>query len=129
MPPGTVDVTRDIRLHVTGTRLDFAARQYSITVEIENQSGQPLHAPLSAVMRHFLDEGNNGLGLRNLAVANADSGGPGVGATWRFEAAGGVLAHGARTEPRTLLLTFEGGIPEFPEGYLCPGFRVLAPAR
>jgi len=75
-------------------------------------------------MLHFLDPNNNGLGLRNLAVANADSGGPGVGATWAFEVPGGVLAPGARSDPRMVRFTFDGGVPAVPEGYLTPGFRV-----
>ena len=124
VPPGMKDVTRDVRFRVTNTKLDFVAHTYSVTVEIENQGTRPLYGPLRAVMYHFLDAMDNGLGLRNLAVANADGGGQGVGAVWMFEAPGGILAPGTRSKPRVLLFTFEGGIPEFPEGYLSPGFRV-----
>jgi hypothetical protein len=124
VPAGMEDVTHDVVFKVTNTKLDFAARTYSITLEIENQSGRPLYGPLRAVMLHFLDPNNNGLGLRNLAVANADSGGPGVGATWAFEVPGGVLAPGARSDPRMVRFTFDGGVPAVPEGYLTPGFRV-----
>jgi hypothetical protein len=124
IPAGMEDVTHDVVFKVTNTKLDFAARTYSITLEIENQSGRSIYGPLRAVMLHFLDPNNNGLGLRNLAVANADSGGPGVGATWTFEAPGGVLAPGARSDPRMVRFTFDGGVPAVPEGYLTPGFRV-----
>jgi hypothetical protein len=121
---GMEDITRDIRFRVTGTRLDFNAHSYTVTLDIENQSGRPLYGPLRAEMRHFLDGRDNGLGLTNLAAANADNGRPGIGAVWAFDVAGGVLAAGARSEPRVVRFTFEGGIPEFPEGYLSPGFRV-----
>jgi hypothetical protein len=124
VPAGMEDVTHDVVFKVTNTKLDFAACTYSITLEIENQSGRPIYGPLRAVMLHFLNPRDNGLGLRNLAVANADSGGPGVGATWTFEVPGGVLAPGARSSPRLLRFNFEGGIPAIPEGYLMPGFRV-----
>lgn len=129
VPPGMKDVTRDVRFRVTNTNLDFAARTYSITMEIENQSGRPLYDPLRAVMHHFLSPMDNGLGLQNLTVANADSGGRGIGAVWIFEVPGGTLAPGARSNPRVLLFTFEGGIPEYPEGYLSPGFRVYGGAK
>ncbi len=129
LPAGMEDVTRDVRFQVTATKLDFAAHLYAITLEIENQSGRPLHGPLRAVMQHFLDEMDNGHGLKHLAVANADSDGLGVGAVWTFEVPGGILVPGARTKPRVLLFTFEGGIPEFPEGYLSPGFRVYGRAE
>jgi hypothetical protein len=125
-PPGMEDVTRDIRFVVTKTHLDFTKRTYTITVAVENRSSRPLSGPLQAVMRHFLDAEDNGLGLRNLAIANADGGGAGIGATWGFEVSGGVLAPGAKSTPRILRFTFEGGVPEFPEGFLSPGFRVYA---
>ena len=127
-PSGMEDVTRDIRFRVTNTRLDFAARSYTVVLEIENQSVRPLYGPFQAVMRHFLSPLDNGLGLKNLAAANADSGGPGVGAVWIFETPGGVLAPRARSAPRSVRFTFEGGIPEFPEGDLSPGFRVYGRA-
>jgi hypothetical protein len=127
-PSGMEDVTRDIRFRVTSTRLDFAARSYTVTLQIENQSARTLDGPFHAVMRRFLSPSDNGLGLKNLAAANADSGGPGVGAGWIFETPDGVLAPGDRTAPRTVRFTFDGGIPEFPEGDLSPGFRVYGRA-
>ena len=127
-PPSMDDVTRDIRFRVTDTKLDFDARTYTVVVEIENQSARELRGPFHAVMRQFLSPLDNGLGLENLAAANADSGGGGVGALWIFETAGGVLAPGARSSPRALRFTFDGVIPEFPEGYLSPGFRVYGRA-
>jgi hypothetical protein len=129
VPAGMEEVTRDVRFRVTNTKLDFAARRYTITLEIENQSERPLCGPLRAVMQHFLDAMDNGHGLQNLAVANADSGGRGIGAVWVFEVPGGILAPRARSQPRVLSFTFEGGIPEFPEGYLSPGFRVYCRAK
>jgi hypothetical protein len=129
MPQGMEEVTHDVRFVVTETNLDFTKRTYNVTIEIENQSARPLRGPLRAVMQHFLDEMDNGHGLKNLAVANADSGGRGIGAIWIFEVPGGILAPGARTKSRVLLFTFEGGIPEFPEGYLAPGFRVYGGAE
>jgi hypothetical protein len=123
------DVTHDIRLVVTNTNLDFAKHTYTVTLQIENQSGRPLRGPFRAVMRHFLDEMDKGHGLKKLTVANADIGGTGLGAVWIFEAQGGILAPGDRTKQRELLFTFEGGIPEFPEGYLSPGFRVYSAAK
>ena len=128
-PAGMEDVTHDVIFKVTSTKLEFAAHTYSITLEIENQSGRPIYGPLRAVMLHFLDANNNGLGLKDLAVANADSGGPSVGATWTFEVPGGVLAPGARSTPRVMRFNFEGGIPAIPEGYLTPGFRVYGHTR
>lgn len=128
-PAGMEDVTHDVRFRVTNTTLDFAAHRYAITLEIENQSGRPVYGPLRAVMRHFLDAADNGHGLQNLAVANADSGGRGIGAVWIFEVPNGILVPGARTAPRVLLFTFDGGIPEYPEGYLSPGFRVYGRAQ
>jgi hypothetical protein len=125
IPAGMEDVTHDMIFKVTNTKLDFAAHSYSITLEIENQSGRPIYGPLRAVMLHFLNPVDNGLGLKNLAVANADSGGPGVGATWTFDVPGGVLAPGARSTSRVIRFSFEGGIPEVPEGDLTPGFRVF----
>jgi hypothetical protein len=127
--PGMEEITRDVRFVVTNTNLDFAKRTYTVTIEIENRSSRPLYGPLRAVMRHLLDADHNGLGLRNLAVANADSGGPGIGATWVFEVPGGILAPGTRSKSRVLVFTFEGGIPEFPEGELAPGFRVYGRAQ
>jgi hypothetical protein len=121
VPSGMEDVTRDVGFRVTHTNLDFTKRTYAVTLEIENQSGRPLRGPLLAVMHHFLDSLDKGLGL---AVANADSGGAGIGAAWVFAALGGVLAPGARSRPRVVQFTFEGGVPEFPEGYVSPGFRV-----
>jgi hypothetical protein len=129
MPAGMEEVTREVRFKVTNTTLDFAARRYAITLEIENQSGRTLYGPLRAVMQHFLGVMDNGHGLRNLAVANADSGGRGIGAVWVFQVPGGILAPRARSQPRVLLFTFDGGIPEFPEGYLSPGFRVYGRAK
>jgi hypothetical protein len=129
VPAGMVDLTRDVRLRVGTATLDFETHRYAITLEIENRSGRPLHGPFRAVMRHFLDELDNGHGLKNLTVSNADSGGRRIGATWMFEVPDGILAPGALTKPRVLLFTFEGGIPEFPEGYLSPGFRVYGPAQ
>jgi hypothetical protein len=128
-PPGMEEVTHDVRFVVTKTNLDFSKRTYTIIIEIENRSRRPLYGPFRAVMRHFLDADSNGLGLRNLAVANADSGGSGIGATWVFEVPGGILAPGARSKPREMLFTFDGGIPEFPEGELAPGFRVYGRAQ
>ena len=80
-----------------------------------------------AVMREFLHDIDQGGGLKNLAGANADSGGTGVGATWRFEAPSETLGPSARSSPRALRFTFEGGVPEIPLGYLTPGFRIFAP--
>jgi hypothetical protein len=88
-----------------------------------------LRLPLRAEMRRFLDpSGDNGLGLTNLVAANADSGGKGVGAVWVFAAESATLRAGARTKPKVLRFTFEGGVPEFPEGYLTAGFRIYARA-
>lgn len=129
VPAGMMDVTRDVRLRVTTATLDFEAHRYTITLEIENRSGRPLHGPLRAIMRHFLDELDNGHGLKNLTVTNADNGVRGIGAAWTFEIPGGILAPGSRSSLRVLSFTFEGGIPEFPEGYLSPGFRVYGVAR
>jgi hypothetical protein len=124
---GTEDVTRETRIQVISSTLDFAAKTFIVRVTIENAGSRPLRGPFRAVMRHFLDERDNGMGLRNLAVANADSGGKGVGATWEFLAPGtGLLAPGARTLERELRFTFEGGVPDRPEGYLAPGFRIFA---
>lgn len=120
---GEEEVTRDIEFRITGTRLDFSQRTYALTVAIENTSGRPLRGPFRAVMRHFLDPIDRGLGLADLAVANADDRGTGIGSTFTF-GVNGVLAPGARTKERTLTFTFTGGVPEFPEGYLSPGFRV-----
>jgi hypothetical protein len=126
---GMTDVTRDVEFTVLDTDLDFATRTYSITVALQNKSDRPLNAPLRVEMRHFLDPTrDNGLGLRNLAAANADSGGRGVGASWVFAADGATLAPGSRTKPRVLRFTFDGGVPEFVQGYFAPGFRVYATA-
>jgi hypothetical protein len=125
LPAGTEDVTHDVRFRVIDTKLDFGAHTYTITADIENQSGRSIHGPLLAYMQHFLDDRDNGLGLKNLRAANPDSGGPGIGAFWTFPVRGGVLRPAQRTEPRVLRFTFEGGIPEFAEGYLSPGFQVL----
>jgi hypothetical protein len=126
VPAAMEDVTADIRFHVTNTRLDFAAHEWTITMEIENVSGRVLRGPFRAVMMHFLDERDRGAGLRNLAVANADSGGRGIGATWKFDVQGASLAPGARSQSRILRFSFEGGAPDVPLGYLSPGFRVFA---
>lgn len=127
--PGEIEVTRDVTFNVVHTKLDFASRRYAIVVVIENKSNRPLSAPLRAEMRRFLDPArHNGLGLRNLAAANADNGERGIGATWLFSTDEATLGPGARTKPRTLEFTFEGGVPEFPEGYLYPGFRIYGPA-
>lgn len=127
--PGMEEVTHDIRFEVTNSKLDFARRTWAVTLEIENRSGRTIPGPLRAVMRHFLDAENNGLGLKNLAAVNADRGGPGIGATWDFAVPGGILAPGARSEPRVLLFAFEGGVPEYPEGGFAPGFQVFCPAK
>ena len=124
---GAEDVTRETRFQVLSSTLDFAAKTFIVSVAIENTGSRPLRGPFRAVMRHFLDERDNGMGLRNLTVANADSGGKGVGATWEFRAPGvALLAPGARTLERELRFTFEGGVPDRPEGYLAPGFRIFA---
>lgn len=129
IPAGMEDVTHDVRFVITKTNLDFSKNTYTVSLQIENQSGRPLRGPFRAVMQHFLDERDNGHGLKNLTVANADSGGRGVGAVWVFDVPGGILAPGTRTKERELLFTFEGGIPEFPEGFLSPGFRVYGAAK
>ncbi len=128
-PAGTEDVTHDIIFHVTNTELDFVGRTYSITTTIENQSGRPIYGPLQVVMIHFLDPVDHGLGLQNLTVENSDSGGTGVGATWKFDVPGGILAPGAQSSPRVLRFNFQGGIPDPPEGYLTPGFRIFGRAQ
>lgn len=124
VPPGMQDITRDIRLLVRSTRLDFAARTYTVTLEIQNEGIRPVYGPLHVRMQHFLDAFDNGLGLRNLVAANAENGRPGVGAVWTAGVPGGVLAPGARSQPLVIRFAFEGGVPDFPEGYLSPGFRV-----
>ena len=119
------DVTSDIRFHVANTRLDFATHSYSVTLQVENTSGRTLRGPFRAVMVQFLNARDRGGSLKNLAVANADTGGTGAGAAWVFEAPGGVLAPGGRSSPRVLRFSFEGGVPEVPDGeYLTPAFRV-----
>lgn len=127
-PSGVEEVTHEVRLVVTKTNLDFTKRTYNVTIEMENQSARPLRGPLRAVMQHFLDEMDNAHGLKTLTVANADNGLRGAGAVWTFEVPSGILAPGARTKPRELLFTFEGGIPESPQGYLSPGFQVYGRA-
>jgi len=72
------DVTRDIRFRVTATHLDFGARTFVVTLQIENQGSRAIRGPLHAAMLHFLDSFDNGLGLKKLAAANADNGGSGV---------------------------------------------------
>ena len=133
VPRGLEDVTGDIRFHVAKTDLDFRTRTQEVTLQIENRSGRPLTGPLHAVMVHFLDQDgglDRGGGLENLRVANADSGGAGVGATWTFNPPNGVLAPGARTLPRVIRFAFDGGMPAVPDGgYLTPGFRVYARAE
>jgi hypothetical protein len=70
------------------------------------------------------------MGLENFRVANADDGRAGMGATWTFQVGpGDALAPGAKTPPRTLRITFTGGVPERPEGYFTPAFRVFARSR
>ena len=127
-PAGMEEVTHEVRLVATKTNLDFTKRTYNVTIEMENQSARPLRGPFRAIMQHFLDDMDNAHGLKNLTVANADNGLRGVGAVWAFEAPSGILAPGARTKPRELLFTFEGGIPESPQGYLSPGFQVYGRA-
>jgi hypothetical protein len=126
VPPGMEDVTADVRLNVTETHLDFAAHAWTITIAIENHSGRLLRGPFHTVMMHFLDDRDRGAGLANLSVANADTGGRGIGATWRFDVQGDTLAPGGRSRPRTLRFSFEGGAPDVTLGYLSPGFRVFA---
>jgi hypothetical protein len=110
---------------VTNTKLDFTAHTYTVTAVIENQSGRPIYGPVRAHMLRFLDPVDNGLGLKNISVANADSGGTGIGATWTFDVANGVLQPGARSSERVLRFTFDGGIPPVAEGYLTLGFRIF----
>ena len=124
-PAGLEDVTHDVIFQVTSTKLDFTAHTYTVTAVIENQSGRPIYGPLSAVMLRFLDPVDNGLGLKNLSAANADSGGKGIGASWAFDVANGVLQPGARSNERVLRFTFDGGIPPVAEGYLTMGFRIF----
>jgi hypothetical protein len=125
-PPGMQDVTRNVRFSVVSTDLDFTRRTFAVTLQIENAGSQALRVPLRAIMRHFLDENDAGMGLSDLAAANSDNGEHGVGAAWDFRVPGGTLMPGARSEPRVLLFTFKGGIPDIPLGYLAPGFQVYA---
>ncbi|MGH9713657.1 MAG: hypothetical protein ACRD5M_10200 [Candidatus Acidiferrales bacterium] len=120
------EVTRAVRFKVVGTHLDFTKHTYTVTVRLRNQGRRPLHGPLRAVMNSFLHSRDMGLGLKDLKVANADSRGQGQGAAWLFPVPGGVLAPGAASSRRTILFTFDGGIPDLPDGYLNPGFRVYA---
>jgi hypothetical protein len=124
-PAGFEDVTHDVVFQVTDTKLDFTAHTYTVTAAIENQSGRRIYGPVRAVMLRFLDPVDNGLGLKNISVANADSGGTGIGATWTFEVANGVLEAGSRSNERVLRFKFDGGIPPVAEGYLTLGFRVF----
>src|SRR4030095_13248390 len=102
--------------YVENTKLDFASQSWTVTLRLENQSGRPLRGPFRAVMLRFLGDIDRGGGLKNLSVTNADSGGRGVGATWEFDIPGGVLAPKARTAPRTIRFSFEGGVPDVPDG-------------
>jgi hypothetical protein len=122
---GMEDVTHDVRFRVIDTKLDFATHTYAMTVVIENRSGRPLRGPLRATMRQFLYNRENGMSLKNLAASNADNQLPAVGAFWDFSVNGGRLAPGQLTATRVLRFTFQGGIPDIPDGYLTPGFRVF----
>ena len=129
VPAGMEEVTPEIKFEVSKTQLDFATHSYTITAAIKNEGGRVLRAPLRAVMAQFLTARERGLGLKNLQPANADNGGRGTGAVWDFQAPDSTLRPGATTTPRVIRFTFEGGIPEVPDGgYLDPGFKVFARA-
>jgi hypothetical protein len=127
---GREDVTNDLELNLSDATIDFATRTLSVTVRVSNPTGRDFRGPLDLVVAEMFPTGDQGMGLKNLRAANADSGGTGIGARWSLSAGpSNVLKPGAKTPPRRFVFSFDGGIPEQPEGYFEPGLRIYARKR
>ena len=96
-------------------------------MRVKNPTGLTVHGPIEVVVDRLETDWSHAMGLTNFRVANADSGGRGVGATWVFGAGPERMLHtGATTPPRVLRFRFDGGVPDEPDGYFEPAFRILA---
>jgi hypothetical protein len=130
LPAHWDDVTQELELAVGRPTIDFAAGLLSVDVRLVNKSGRAARGPLTVVVDELTDAGDAAMGLGNFHAANADSGGTGKGAGWVFRVPGdGILTRGEQSLPRTLEFRFTGGVPEEPQGYFEPKFRIYGRTR
>jgi hypothetical protein len=96
-------------------------------MRVVNPTSRAFRGPIEVVVDRLTSQRDKAMGLDSFRVANGDGGGQGIGATWVFAVGSeGLLAPKAKTSPRVLRFSFTGGIPERPEGYFEPAFRVFA---
>ena len=127
VPSGRVDVTQELSFVMSDPAIDFTRGTLEVTMRVKNPTGLTVHGPISVVVDRLETDWSHAMGLTNFRVANADSGGRGVGATWVFAAGPERMLHpGATTPPRVLRFRFDGGVPDEPDGYFEPAFRILA---
>lgn len=132
-PAGGADLTQRLELDVSHPAIDFERGELSVTVRVKNPTAEPVRGPIDLVMAKMLNWRAKAMGLANFRVSNADDRGTGDGARWTFSAGPGeVLAPGGLTPSRVLKFSFDGGIPNRPDGYFEPVFhlygRTTAPA-
>jgi hypothetical protein len=127
VPSGRVDVTQELSFVMSHPAIDFTRGTLEVTMRVKNPTGLTVHGPIEVVVDRLETDQANAMGLANFRVANADSGGGGIGATWVFAAGPERMLHpGATTPPRVLRFRFDGGVPDEPDGYFEPAFRILA---
>ena len=127
VPSARVDVTQELTFVMSDPRIDFTSGSLEVTMRVKNPTRLTVRGPIEVVVDRLETDRSHAMGLENFRIANADSGGGGVGATWVFDAgADRVLPPGATTPPRVLRFRFDGGVPDEPDGYFEPTFRILA---
>lgn len=127
VPSGRVDVTQELTFVMSHPAIDFTRGTLEVTMQVKNPTRLTVWGPIEVVVDRLETDWSHAMGLANFRVANADSGGGGVGATWVFDAGTDrVLRAGATTPPRVLRFRFDGGVPAEPDGYFEPAFRILA---
>ena len=127
VPSGLVDVTQELAFVMSDPTIDFARGTLEVTMRVKNPTRLAVRGPIEVVVDRLETDRSHAMGLANFRVANADSGGGGVGATWVFDAGPDRVLHaGATTPPRVLRFRFDGGVPDEPDGYFEPAFRILA---
>lgn len=127
VPSGRVDVTQELSFVMSDPAIDFTRGTLEVTMRVKNPTRLTVQGPIEVVVDRLETDWSHEMGLANFRVANADSGGGGIGATWVFDAGPDRVLHaGAMTLPRVLRFRFDGGVPDEPDSYFEPAFRVLA---
>jgi hypothetical protein len=122
-PAGCEDVSTVVGLKVTKPEIDFTKHSLSFAVQLSNPTDRTIQGPIDVIIARLVTPRAGAMGLQNLRIANADAGGTGIGASWRFS---GSLAPRSTSTSKIFRFSFDGGIPEIPAGYLEPKIRICA---